>query len=451
MFGQHVSQKLSAYCHGELSDAESRGVAEHLIGCQRCRRELEEIKLGILLAEQLPTAHAPANLCDEIEAASHAGHAGHVAAQTASSKLLTALNTRSLATACAALLLAAAIGGAWLYKQQTGRQPSLAAIMKAHQVQNIEFKQTESEDSGPEQDPVKRQPSSVAPEIENPGEIKRAGNEKPAKIKKAEPVATTAAWQVARLEGKPKVGATLLEGSGLMAVGDWLETDANSRAKINVADIGEVDIGPNSRVQLVGTHETEHRLALQRGRLQAVIDAPPRLFIVETPSAIAVDLGCAYTLEVDEAGRSRLHVTSGWVALETKGRESIVPAGAVCLTEPGKGPGTPFFDDASPAFRDALAAMDFKGGGARELETVLAQSREYDTLTLWHLLSRTRGRERARVFDRMAELIAPPEGVTREGVLRLDKSMLVLWREEMMWAWFEETDGKVLNKGVKRK
>ena len=455
MFGQHVSQKLSAYCQSELSDEESRCVAEHLIGCQRCRRELEEVKLGIGLAEQLTPEHAPANLWNEIEHALQTEDAGRVASHPKPSSLKAAFNWRVLATACAALLLIAAIGLALLYERQQQARPQLAAIEKAQQLDDTDFNQLQTKNSAPQQVTVNIQPVLVPPQNKNSGTIRTIDNSRPSKIKTGSPNERPA-WEVARLEGKPKVGASLIEGSGQLAVGEWLETDASSRALINVADIGEVNVGPNSRVQLLETRATAHRLALQRGRMQAVIDAPPRLFIVETPSAIAVDLGCAYTLEVDDAGRSRLHVTSGWVALETKGRESIVPAGAICLTEPGKGPGTPFFDDASAKFRDALARLDFENGGAEALEQVLAEAREYDTLTLWHLLSRTRAVERGRVYDRMAELIAPPVGVTREGVLRLDKKMLSLWKREMEWAWFEEKGGKAGKvgkagiKGVKR-
>ena len=43
MFSKHVSSLTSAYYHDELSPAESRRVAEHLIGCPRCRGEFEEI------------------------------------------------------------------------------------------------------------------------------------------------------------------------------------------------------------------------------------------------------------------------------------------------------------------------------------------------------------------------------------------------------------------------
>lgn len=427
MFSQHVSKKLSAYCHGELNDAESRHVAEHLLGCQRCRREFEEIKLGVKLAEQLPRASAPANMWSEIEAAL-AAHT-HAALPSALPRSRRPVFTwPAVAAVCAVLLLALVLGAVWFFKRQpVVNAPQLAGSdTPPDSAKPLATNPRAEIDRGGKQSPVENVNQTPA--------IKK--DDKPARITTTTS-ASGQAWDVARLAGAPKVGAEHIEESGRLAVGEWLETDSSSRARINVANIGQVEVEPNSRVQLVETNSTEHRLAMTRGRLSAKISAPPRLFFVETPSAVAVDLGCAYTLEVDDAGRSVLHVTAGWVALELKGRETIVPAGAVCLTQPGKGPGTPFFDDVSPKFRSALAKLDFQHGGASELSIVLGEAREYDTLTLWHLLYRVRGAERGRVYDRMAALVAPPQGVTREGVLKLDKGMLDLWKKELEWAWFE--------------
>src|SRR5687768_9703222 len=69
MFSKHVREKLTAYCHGELAQPESRQVSEHLLKCQRCRREYEEIKQTIARAEQLPIVKAPDSLWADIEAA----------------------------------------------------------------------------------------------------------------------------------------------------------------------------------------------------------------------------------------------------------------------------------------------------------------------------------------------------------------------------------------------
>jgi len=235
------------------------------------------------------------------------------------------------------------------------------------------------------------------------------------------------AWRVSTLEGSPSVTK--------IKVGDWLQTDASSRARITVGDIGTVDVEPNTRVRLVAASPTEHRLTLARGEISATVSAPPRLFLVDTPASTAVDLGCAYKIKTDESGDGVLRVTSGWVSLEWKGRESLVPAGADCRTRSRTGPGTPYFADAPKALQEALAAFDFRGGGPDALGTVLNQARVRDTLTLWHLLSRVDPADRVRVFNRMVDLVPLPSGVSREKALQLDPATLKSWREELAWKW----------------
>jgi len=253
-----------------------------------------------------------------------------------------------------------------------------------------------------------------------------------------ESVTKLTSWEVQTIDGTPRIGSLGVANKGQLAIGQWLETDGNSKAQIAVSSIGQVEIGSNTRVRLLQTQPTEHRLELARGKMSARIWAPPRLFFVDTPSAVAADLGCAYTLEVDDAGASLLRVTSGWVALQLKDRESIVPAGAACRTQPGVGPGTPYFEDAVPEFRQALSSVDFgKDSSARHsaLALLFKYSRRRDTLTLWHLLARVDGDERSRVYDKIASFTPPPEGVTREGVLKLDQKMLDLWKDKLEFDW----------------
>ena len=245
-----------------------------------------------------------------------------------------------------------------------------------------------------------------------------------------------ASWEVVRLDGSPSVGSKRVAQTGRIAVGEWLQTDASSRARVSIGDIGTVEVEPNSRVRLVAAKPNEHRLSLAQGEISAVVSAPPRLFFVDTPAGTAVDLGCAYRMKTDESGSGLLNVTAGWVALERKGRdESLVPAGASCRTKAGAGPGTPYFSDASEALQQALAAFDFEQGGSEALRVIRTESRVRDTLTLWHLLSRVDPEERARVFDRMVELVPLPQGISREKVLNLDKDALARWRQELAWKW----------------
>jgi hypothetical protein len=244
-------------------------------------------------------------------------------------------------------------------------------------------------------------------------------------------------WDVAWKSGAPQVGAEKIRSGtadGKLGVGQLLVTDSKSRASIQVSDLGEIDIEPQSRVRLLETESGRKHISLERGMIHATIWAPPGEFVVDTPSAVAVDLGCAYTLQTDESGSGLLRTSLGWVGFERNGHESFIPAGAACPMNGKAGPGTPYFEDASDAVRLALYRLDFDSMPpdlrAAALDVVLAEARKRDALSLWHLLSRVSDFERPRVYDRLAALVPPPSGVTRESALRLDPKSLDLWWNE---------------------
>ena len=240
----------------------------------------------------------------------------------------------------------------------------------------------------------------------------------------ARSIQTQPAWDVTMLAGRPLLGTTRLVASGRLRVGDWLQTDDSSRALIAVGHIGQVEVKPGTRLQLVAARRDDHRLALARGGIDATVDAVPRLFFVDTPAGTAIDLGCAYTLDTDSLGNGRLHVTRGEVAFETGPRASRVLLGAIIQTRPAIGPGIPYVEDAPGPLVRALVAFDFEKGGARAARTILALARAQDAMSLWHLLQRVDPPLRAMVYDRLAALVPPPPGVTRSLAIALDSRAL---------------------------
>jgi hypothetical protein len=238
-------------------------------------------------------------------------------------------------------------------------------------------------------------------------------------------------------------GAALCNGSashdgneGILRVGSWLETEPGATANIKVADIGEIKLQASSRLRLVETGPSQHRLELERGRLSARVSAPPRLFVIDTPAAKAVDLGCAYDMEVDDHGVTHVHVTSGSVSLEGHGFVSWIPATYEATADRGRGPGTPVFRDAPPAYKEAVAHFDAgdgdgSGWAVSPLATIVDESTKADIATLWNLLARTEGPDRIAVFHRLDELAVRPEWVLEEDVLSLQPNALESWRESL--------------------
>ena len=126
---------------------------------------------------------------------------------------------------------------------------------------------------------------------------------------------------------KPPLTSWQLSFSGetpsSMRAGQVIET-GRAGATMQSEFVGKVDIDPDSRLRLVSAHDDQHRLALDHGTIHALIWALPARFVVDTPAARTVDLGCRYSLTVAKDGKGFLTVELGWVAFQWNRIESLI-------------------------------------------------------------------------------------------------------------------------------
>jgi hypothetical protein len=227
-------------------------------------------------------------------------------------------------------------------------------------------------------------------------------------------------WHIASAAGAARIDSQDAAVSMKVRTGQLLRTGRASQVTLQADDLGRIDIGPNSEIRAAAPSQ----MLLQLGVLHAYIWAPPRRFVVDTPSSRAVDLGCEYTLNVDASGNGLLKVAMGWVAFQYQDQEAFIPAGGWCVTSKRKGPGIPFYEDAPEALRAGLAG--FERGDLHSLAGILKAARPRDGITVWHLLTRVPAQDRGAVFDRFAQLETLPPEVTREGIMRRDPHMIDL-------------------------
>jgi hypothetical protein len=161
--------------------------------------------------------------------------------------------------------------------------------------------------------------------------------------------------------------------------------------------IGYVDVAADTVLKFQGGN----RLALQRGTIHAKVTSQPGIFIVDTPRATAVDLGCEYTLSIAANGSGRLHVTAGWVSLDNR-TQSLVPAGASATIDAGGQLSPPVLDDALPQFKAAIAQ--------RDIEAALPLARRRDTITLLHLFRFATPEQRLKIYERLNALVPAQPG-----------------------------------------
>lgn len=240
----------------------------------------------------------------------------------------------------------------------------------------------------------------------------------------------SAFWSVEKISGYPVIESRVLTDQGIIKIGEKLFTDSESRARLKVGLIGEIDVEPESEIQIIETTSSEHRLVLSKGKISARTWVAPKLFSIKTPSAVVTDLGCIYYLSVDDKASTSIHVKSGWVLMENKNNKSLLSDGTSCYSEISKGPGTPFSNDASLKFKESLHKLDFENGGEKELAVLLSETRQKDLISLFHLLKRLDQESRGKIYDRISLLFTMPQRITREGIVNGDKDMMGrLWTE----------------------
>lgn len=382
MFGKHPDNQFVAYLQGQLSRTAQQRLEIHLQRCAHCRQALEQLRAAERLLSDLPLLTAPPTLWDRIH--------GSLPIAAVPGGDATPFVTRSRHTPLH-------------HRRRWNVSLRLAACIVV-----------------------------IGLFILWPHRNHIAGKYPPGPT-----------WLVTNIAGQPKIDSSQIGKTERMAAGQWLETDSRSRAEIAIADIGKVEVAPNTRIGLLTLQPNHYRLSLPHGDMSVRVNAPPRLFLVDTPSATAVDMGCAYTLHVDPSGAGVLHVTLGHVALPlpaTTGqpqREVTVPMDAFCRIRKGLGPGTPCSDFASPAFQKALDQFDSGQGDDTALTTLLKEAHELDTLTLWHLIYRGQitGAQRTRILDRTLQLVPLPKGVTRAGLLQGNSEMLTAWHNDLTLHW----------------
>ncbi|TNE84157.1 MAG: hypothetical protein EP330_30515 [Deltaproteobacteria bacterium] len=257
----------------------------------------------------------------------------------------------------------------------------------------------------------------------------------PPVVEEADPiVASATAWGVEAVSGAPACDTVPMVQDRVLDQGSWLSTDRDDAARVTVADLGFLELSPDSALRLVSSTPEEHRLELAKGRIDVQVKAPPRVLVIDTPGGELVDLGCAYTMQVAENGYGELAVTDGWVAIEHSAHTVLVPEGARARTRGPLGPGLPVFDDAHPELRErAMAAAD-EAASDEALVWLTVHSRARDTLTLVHLLERVGVPQRQQLYRRIVDLVGPVS-VSEDEIVALDRPALGKLLDEASRTW----------------
>ncbi len=234
-------------------------------------------------------------------------------------------------------------------------------------------------------------------------------------------------WEVISLSGQPKVENSVMDKGDGFSSESTIETDASSSVTVAIPEMGRFLIDNSS---VVSRTKNSTEVKVEKGQIRKFEGDASDVLTVLTPLAKFTELykGGAFRLHVDENGMCKLTVESGWMIVNIKDFDSYVPKNFGCLITRGKY-AIPYPSDSSPQLISLLE--NFSGINDPSVGTILSLMTTKETLSLWHIIQLISTENRSIAFNRLNELIPAPSGVTKEGILALNKTMLLDWRQEI--------------------
>lgn len=234
-------------------------------------------------------------------------------------------------------------------------------------------------------------------------------------------------WQIISTTGNPKQNSKALNKDDGFEEQSTIETDEISSLSVSIPELGRLSIEPST---VISRTKNEHELKLDKGQIKKFEGDATDILTVLTPLAKIKELykGGAFKLIVNEDGSSSLIVESGWMIITINEFDSYIPKNFGCIISKGKY-AIPYPTDSDPELISLL--QNFSGVNDPSVGTILTLATKKEALSIWHLLQLISTENRSIAFDQLNLLIPVPAGVTKEGILALNKEMLLDWRQEI--------------------
>lgn len=233
-------------------------------------------------------------------------------------------------------------------------------------------------------------------------------------------------WRVNVTYGKVIVDNVSFSDKTEFDIKSTLITDESSAVSIIIPKVGNLQVEPNSSLSRTAK---EFEIRIDKGEISKNSDAQElELKLITDLADFNDELSSDYKLSVNDEINS-LYVYNGIVKVEVKGVESIVPEGYACEIKKGRY-AIPYNPDSDKEIISLI--KDFRGPADANLPVITILANKQDALSLWHILQLTTDLNRPLAYNKLKELVKPPDSVTDEGILKLNQEMLEQWLNKIL-------------------
>ncbi|MCX6151632.1 MAG: FecR domain-containing protein [Ignavibacteriales bacterium] len=237
-------------------------------------------------------------------------------------------------------------------------------------------------------------------------------------------------WEIIKSEGSYVIQNRLTDQKKFY-LDDKLITHDYSNVTVKIADFGLLHIDQNSIIKLIDAQKGENRIKLFQGSVSANTWTQTGKFSIETQNAITTENKSNFKINYFADTTTVINVISGFVEINSGNNVFMLPEGYTFKIHQNE-TGIPVNNSSTGNLKIALIEFE-KKHDQNSFNIILNESAEFDALTLWHIFPLIDEHLRGKLFDKLNSFYAAPNGVTKQGILELNKEMLKKWWDEIAW------------------
>lgn len=243
---------------------------------------------------------------------------------------------------------------------------------------------------------------------------------------------TNLPWQVKSNYG----GYTIVPVSSLTEIDadQTLNTYDSTNVSVFIPNAGRIDVRSFSSIKVIKGKDSDNVISLLSGKIygNCKID-DPRLTIKTNTADVEVVAG-KFTAEINDYGDLYIVTNNGKLKITTQNRELVLVKDHRCKISSSDIVGIPIHIKTNHQLAEILEQINYDDKKVNSYGLILQLSSPVDGITLLHLIMKAKSvEERLPLFDRLNELYPLIPGITKEGILKLDKVMLDAWQRDIEW------------------
>jgi len=243
---------------------------------------------------------------------------------------------------------------------------------------------------------------------------------------------TNLPWQLNLNYGNYQVGTVGKNAS--IDLDETLTTFDSTKVTMIIPNAGRIEIGSFSSIKVIKGKDSDNVISLLSGKVygNCKID-DPRLTIKTNTADIEVVAG-KFSAEINDYGDLYIVTNNGKLKITTPNRELLLMKDHRCKISSSGIVGIPIHIKANHQLAEILEQINYDDKKVNSYGLILQLSSPVDGITLLHLIMKAKSvEERLPLFEKLNEFYPLVPGITKEGILKLDKVMLDAWQRDIEW------------------